>query len=97
MACFEQCSSYGIKGTGVWWCVINKFSYQVLGYRCEIHNPVPANGSNDAGTEHKSSTWRVFAIFSCMKSENALGRSERGMLVGSFGSVVFAKSSSVTL
>ena len=63
----------------------------------EVHNPVPANGSKDVGTGHKLSTRRTFAIFSYMKSENVLGRSERGMLVGSFGSVVLPMSSSVML
>ena len=63
----------------------------------KVHNPVPANGSKDVGTGHESSTRQMFATLSCMKSENALGRSERGMLVGSFGSVVLPMSSSVTL
>ena len=60
----------------------------------KVHNTVPANGSKDAGTGHESSTRPMFAIFLCVKSENALGRSERGMLVGSFGSVVLPMSSS---
>ena len=63
----------------------------------KVHNPVPANSLKDAGTGHESSTRQMFAIFSCMKLENALGRSERGMLVGSFGSVVLPMSSLVTL
>ena len=62
----------------------------------KVHNPVPANGSKDVGTGHESSTRQMFATLSCMKSENALGRSERRILVGSFGSVVLPMSSSVT-
>ena len=73
-----------------------QFSYQVFGYMCE---------STQRGTCKWfkwcwNKIWVNFltnvAIFSGMKSENVFGRSEKGMLVGSFGSVVLPKSSSVT-
>ena len=54
----------------------------------KLNNSVPSNGSNDAGTGHNASAWRMLAILSCIKSENEFGRSARGMLVGNFVPVV---------